>query len=229
MTSAIATGGATMAVHRYVRNRHAAVTAPVRCRAYGLYSALLASPYEVESEDRLRTDDWAREIRPYGIDLGELTSACANTGRRMREIEYSALFEIGDAGPPVAIREQQQFRDEAGIREDLVRFYDFFGYSLGERHAWCADHLSVILEFCHFLCYRESTARKDVLSYQLGQLDFVSRHLVNWVPVLASQIESTRPGTIYAEVVRSLRLFVAHDHRWQASTVFPADRGCRHG
>lgn len=229
MTSAVAMAGTRIAAQRYVRNRKTDLTAPIRCKAYGLYSALLASPHEVEAKDQPHVDDWTREIQPYGIDLGELTRAYATTERQTRARDYSALFEIGDSGPPVAIREQQQFGDRAGIREDLVRFYDFFDYALSRRHAWAPDHLSVILEFCHFLCYRESVVRKDRLSYQLGQLDFASRHLVNWVPVLAERIETARPAAIYAAIVRSLHLFIARDHEWQASTVFPADGGCRHG
>ncbi|HQW09094.1 MAG TPA: molecular chaperone TorD family protein [Steroidobacteraceae bacterium] len=218
-----------MGARRYVRNRDTSLTAPIRCRTYALFSALLASPHDLETGAPLCDAGWTDEVRPYGIDLAGLGSAYAGTGWRSQARDYSALFEVGDSGPPVAIREQQQFKDLPGVREELVRFYEFFGYLLSERYAWAPDHLSVILEFTHFLCYRESSARRDILSYQLAQLDFVSRHLINWTPVLVERIDAARPGSIFADIARSLHRFVVHDHEWQASTVFGSDGRCMHG
>ena len=135
---------------------------------------------------------------------------------------------MGDRGPPVPIREQQQFSHLSGIREDLLRFYDFFGYPLHQGCAWAPDHLSVVLEFCHLLCYRESTASRDRLSYQLAQLDFASRHLLLWMPLFADRVDAVSPTSIYSKIARSLCEFVARDYEWQVSTIVTLDESRGH-
>ena len=133
--------------------------------------------------------------------------------------EYSGLFEVGSDGPPVPIREDLQTGQKAGTREDIVRFYDFFGYRLGDRFAWAPDHLSVLLEFMHFLCYHETLDSADRLSFQLGQADFSERHLQNWLPRLADAVQKVAPGSLYARVLAAARDFVAADVAWQATTL----------
>jgi len=204
---------------RSVHDRDSTLTAAVRSRAYRLYSILLASPHEFEVDSLLRADAGIHELRPYGIDLGALCGAFLNAEMSSRKREYSGLFEVGDAGSPIAIREQQQYRDVAGILEDLVRFYEFFDYPLHPKYAWAPDHMSVILEFCHLLCHRESMASEDQLSFQLAQYDFVSRHLLAWLPVFADRIDEARSGSLYASVARSASSYLARDFAWQASTV----------
>lgn len=211
-------------IGRYVHDRDSSVTAIIRCRTYGLYSTLLASSQEIDVDQSLREDTSLRELHPYGIDLGALCDTFLKAGKALRKLEYSGLFEVGDAGPPVAIREQQQFKRVAGILEDLVRFYEFFDYSLHEKYAWAPDHLSVMLEFCQLLCYQESKANENRLSFQLAQYDFISRHLVDWPPVLADLIAKVKPNSLYAGITQSLCLFLARDYAWQASTILTEER-----
>ena len=211
--------GAPGTLERHVQDRDAPVTAAVRSRAYRLYSLLLASPHEIDVDRQLRQEVIAGELYPYEIDLGGLCDTYLNADISVKRREYSGLFEVGDEGAAIAIREQQQYSDVAGILENLVRFYEFFDYPLREQYAWAPDHMSVILEFCHLLCYRESVASVDRLSFQLAQFDFVSRHLVAWPPVLAARIEEVQPGSLYSAIGRSVSLFLARDHAWQASTV----------
>ena len=209
---------------RCIQGRDSDLTAAIRCKAYGLYSSLFASSHEIDIDKQLREDVGIHDFRAYGIDMGALCGTYLNVEKQTRKREYSWLFEIGDSGPPVAIREQQQFGQVSGVREDLVRFYEFFDYKLHRHYAWAPDHISVVLEFAHLLCYYESTVTEDRLSYQLAQFDFVSRHLVDWAPVLADLIENIRPDSLYAGIARSLCLFIARDHEWQASTIFPMER-----
>lgn len=212
-----------------VTGRDEALTALIRCKAYGLYSHLLASPHEVDRDEQLRRDAVINQIQPYGIDLRELLRGFLEVPLATRKLEYSELFEIGDSGPMVAIREQHWFADTAGIREELIRFYDFFAYPLVERYAWVPDHLSIMLEFCQVLCYREFADSSERLSFQLAQLDFVARHLVSWLPRLADRVEASRPASIYTYVARSLQLFVVRDYEWQTGTVPAAGGSSDHG
>ncbi|MEZ5565036.1 MAG: molecular chaperone TorD family protein [Gammaproteobacteria bacterium] len=132
-------------------------------------------------------------------------------------------FEIGSQGPPAPIREDLQTGQRAGTREEVVRFYDYFGYVLEEKFEWQPDHLSVQLEFMHFLCYRESRAdtATDALSFQLAQADFAERHLARWVPQLNDGVDKIAAGSLYARTVTAVMEFIVADHAWQLATIVP--------
>lgn len=204
---------------RIVQDRDADVTAVIRCRAYGLYSVLLASPHEIDPEKQLQESDGSVVAQPYNIDLNEIIASYLQCPEALRRREYSGLFEVGDRGPPVPIREQLQFSNLAGVREDLLRFYEFFDYGLDQNYAWVPDHLSVMLEFYHLLCYHECSCGDEQLSYQLAQLDFASRHLLHWLPLFADRINAVSSQSIYARIAMSLSEFIARDYEWQASTI----------
>jgi DMSO reductase family type II enzyme chaperone len=133
--------------------------------------------------------------------------------------EYSGLFEVGSQGPPVPIREDLQTGQRAGTREDIIRFYDYFGYRLDEHFAWAPDHLSVELEFMHFLCFHEASDSDDPVSWQLAQAEFSERHLHNWVSQLAGAVARLAPESFYCRVLLALQDFIARDLDWQRSTI----------
>ena len=127
---------------------------------------------------------------------------------------------MGSDGPPVPIREDLHRNQPAGLREDIVRFYDFFGYGLSEKFAWAPDHLSVELEFMHFLTYRESQESvADALSFQLAQHDFSERHLRSWVSDLAQRVTDERPDALYGRLLAAMADFFEQDFAWQQSTI----------
>jgi len=210
---------------RSVRDRYAPDTAPLRCIAYAACSELAASPHDLDPRPALQERIGIGAAIPHAADLDELLAEVAGAELARLQAEYSGLFEVGSQGPPVPIREDLQSGQRAGIREDVVRFYDYFGYRLGERFAWQPDHLSVELEFMHFLCFREARAGEDdALSFQLAQLDFTQRHLARWVPGLAGAVASLAPGSLYARAMDALARFVAGDRDWQLNTVIAGDR-----
>lgn len=156
---------------------------------------------------------------PYAGDLDALVAELRGTPRERLQSEYSGLFEVGSEGPPAPIREDLHTGQKGGTREDVVRFYDFFGYVLEERFAWQPDHLSVQLEFMHFLCFREVEQGAGALSFQLAQLDFTERHLARWVPAFSARVEAIEPRSLYARILKSLGAFVSADFEWQSGTV----------
>ncbi len=221
---------------RTVSGRDAKSTAPLRCAAFAVLSELVASPHEIDSRPSLREKIGTFAGLPYGAALDELLAGFVDTDLDKLKKEYSGLFEVGSGGPPVPIREDLQTGQRAGTREELVRFYNFFHYKLSEKFAWAPDHLSVQLEFMHFLCFSEATAETEVLSYQLAQADFTERHLVKWVPTLIEGVEAISSGSLYARVINTLGDFLAADFTWQQSTITvmekdhgPADAGFRPG
>lgn len=208
---------------RSVVGREAEVSAPVRCACYAAWSALVASPHDLDPRASLRDKLGIGAAVEYGAALDALLSEFVEVDLDTLKREYSGLFEVGSDGPPVPIREDLQTGQRAGTREDLVRFYNYFKYTLGEKFAWAPDHLSVELEFMHYLCYRETTAESDLLSYQLAQVDFSERHLVGWLPKLAAAVETNSPGSQYGRVISALCEFVVADYDWQSGTIAPVD------
>lgn len=209
---------AAAAVRRVGASREVGTTAMARALCYAAFSELTASPHDLDVQaavgERLAG---GREALPDAL-LALLEEFLA-TDIEALKLGYSGLFEVGSDGPPAPIREDLFAGGRAGTREDLIRFYDFFGYRLGEDFAWAPDHLSLELEFMHFLCYHEATDEEQRLSWQLGQADFAARHLVNWVPALAARVGELAPGGLYARVLAILADFVAADLGWQDSTI----------
>ncbi len=209
-------------------------TAAVRCACYGALSELVCSPHDLDPRESL-----SERIQGDKIEIGKMFDYANGLGSLLREFveldldklkyEYSSLFEIGSDGPPCPIREDLQTGQRAGTREDLVRFYNFFNYKLEEKFAWAPDHLSVELEFMHFLCFREASDDANALSYQLAQVDFSARHLVRWVPELTTSVANTSSDSIYHRVMGLADKFLAADYAWQSGTIITEDTAVEAG
>ena len=206
---------------RSVTGRDVGNTAPARCACFAAWSELTASPHDIDPRPALRDKLGAPAGLDYAAGLQRLMEQFVALDLNRLKSEYSGLFEVGSDGPPVPIREDLQTGMRGGTREGIVRFYNFFNYSLADNYAWAPDHASVQLEFMHFLCYREATASSPeaALSYQLGQFDFTERHLQRWLPLLADGVAQHSPDSLYADVTRELNDFMAADFAWQKGTV----------
>ena len=226
-------GIANEGVRMVAETRNAPRTAAARCQCYAAFSELTASPHEVDALPSIRDRLGAAAGLPFVARLDDLLEEFAAADIARLKSEYSGLFEVGSQGPPAPIREDLQTGQKAGTREDLVRFYDYFSYRLDDRFAWAPDHLSVELEFMHYLCFHEGSESGERLSYQLAQADFSERHLDNWVPQLASAVAKLAPDSFYCRVLFALRDFVARDCEWQRSTIVmggqPTVEGPNHG
>lgn len=204
-------------------SRQRDASAAPRCLAYAACSELLASPHDLDPRPALQARvGLGRQLaQAAGLDPVLVEVASADLGAL--RLAYSGLFEVGDEGPPVPIRQDLQ-PGRAGTREELVRFYEHFGYALGERYAWQPDHLSVLLEFMHFLCWHEAQAETDdeALSYQLAQADFTQRHIASWLAPWAQRVAAQAADTPYARVAAALAAYVAADLAWQTDTIATA-------
>jgi DMSO reductase family type II enzyme chaperone len=207
---------------RVVHDRDIDATAPARCGSYAAWSELMASPHDLDPRPGLREKMGVWDGLPQAEGLSALVTEFIEIDLDLLKRHYSGLFEVGSDGPPVPIREDIQTGQRAGTREDLVRFYDFFGYRLADQFAWAPDHLSVELEFMHYLCYGEAATEDDPTPYQLAQIDFAERHLVRWVPDFTAKVEAASDTGIYSRVATGLRHFVMADFAWQSGTISPA-------
>ena len=197
--------------------------APGRCLMYAVFSDIAASPFDAEPVVAGESFDITALQLPYVLsNLEDLLQEWRDTDKEVLKREYSGLFEVGSNGPPVPIREDLHRNQPAGVREDIVRFYEFFGYGLEENFAWSPDHLSIELEFMHFLCFKEAEMSKnngDALSFQLAQSDFSERHLVNWVSELAANIIKQQPVSLYGRLIAAMSEFLVKDFEWQQATI----------
>jgi DMSO reductase family type II enzyme chaperone len=199
--------------------RNARQTAAARCAGYGALSELACSPHDMDPRGSLREKIGIGTALDYTEGLDDLLREFVELDLDKLKYEYSALFEVGSDGPPCPIREDLHTGQRKGTREDLVRFYSHFNYKLEEKFAWVPDHLSVELEFMHFLCFQEASAESDTVSYQLAQVDFSERHLVHWVPGLAKGVAKATADSIYCRVIDAIEQFLAADYAWQCGTI----------
>ena len=201
--------------------RQVEITTLPRATIYSLFSQLLSSPHELKPLSL--TPDVSFEGLPYDFDLTEMINSYIENNQEELRLKYSGLFEVGDDGPPAPIREDLFLAQPAKLREDLVRFYDYFGYQLDEEFQWQMDHLSIELEFMHFLVIGELRSDSDKLSFQLGQFDFLEKHLVNWVPLLSKKLSNLDQSDIYTKIVIELEQFLLRDQGWQKETISHID------
>ena len=196
-------------------------TALPRANAYSLFSQLLSSPHDIKSLSL--TPEISFDGLPYDFEIKDILDEYLATDENQLRQKYSVLFEVGDEGPPAPIREDLFLAQPAKLREDLVRFYEFFGYELNEEFQWQMDHLSIELEFIHFLAVGELKADKDKLSFQLAQHDFTEKHLNNWVPQLSKKLSILDESDIYSKIVIELSGFLLDDLGWQKETISQVD------
>ena len=130
---------------------------------------------------------------------------------------FSELFEVGRNGAryPIGAELAQPGRNQ--VKEEIVRYYDHFHFSLREAAQWRPDHLSVMLEFVYFLLQGEAacTEAEQTLSYQLAQRDFIQRNLLGWVAVLAAALQREQSGNSITTVLTALVAFLQADMAWQ--------------
>jgi DMSO reductase family type II enzyme chaperone len=201
--------------------------AAARASVYAALSFLSASPSDAAHSAEALAEavdqaSLAAGALPYDHDFAELLRVAATLREpdaAMRWArDYSALFEVGERGPPLPIREELAAGAAAASKEEVVRFYEHFGYALEPAAAWQPDHLSVLLEFLHFLAFHESGADpgEAVDSLRRAQRDFLARHVLDWLPGLAGLLRHTNGETFAATLFDAITAFARADHAWLA-------------
>jgi DMSO reductase family type II enzyme chaperone len=204
-----------------------------RAAAYGALSRLLTSPSEqpwalavVRAESARLME--AHAYLPFDVDATALESSVAALDSAALEraaIDYGAQFEVGEHGPPLAIRAELAPGANAASKEEVARFYEYFGYEVGDRAAWQLDHLAVLLEFLHYLSFGAASHAESAGgdAYARGARDFVARHVVAWLPAVATHVASGSASRYLRALFQTTATFVTADRAWLA-THFPDDK-----
>lgn len=202
--------------------------AGARAAAFALGSRLVASPFDPSFDEEAQLPEDLPEALgtladalPYDSGLAVLVEPArlqlaADPAALARE--YGALFEVGSNGPPLPIREEAAQGELLGPRakEEIVRFYEQFGYPLQAERRWAPDHLSVELEFLYVLAFREAGAehRQNAAPFARGQRDFLARHPLVWLPHLAKAVAQRSRQPWLRALFPALAHWLERDHAW---------------
>lgn len=192
-----------------------------RSAAFALFSRLVASPFDsslsgsglLPDDLNLALDELSAAL-PYPAHFGSLKAAAATLGANTKdsEREYGAIFEVGRNGPPLPIRQELLFDEtkSAQKKEEIVRFYEHFSYPLNPERQWAPDHLSVALEFQHFLAFRAAKS-EEPKPFVLASRDFSSRHLADWTAMLAQTVAHRSEDAYLKTLFETVAAFVRGD------------------
>lgn len=191
-----------------------------RSRSYAVYATLLEYPDGAVLE-RLKDgelQDLLRQVLSGHPDSGlaERTDwkglADLPEGDDDLAVEFTRLFDVGSGGsPPCPLYAGAYGGDRMKSMEEAVRFYDFFELKLSEKQRELPDHLSIQLEFLHFLSFREAEALQagtDPDQYRRAQRDFLSRNPGKWVPQLKERLEKQNAPPFYRALFDGLASFL---------------------
>lgn len=145
-------------------------------------------------------DEWSVLIAPlpFKVDVKGIPSPALQQDEF--QSEYINNFDIT---PSCSLYESSYPRKEMSSRdiyEDLFRFYEHFNVRLNEKEKDYPDNLVAEMEFMSFLAKKEYEAlelRKNPEPYRRAQLDFLKRHLNQWVHKLDERIKKSLKEPFY--------------------------------
>lgn len=127
----------------------------------------------------------------------------------MTGAEFNAAFDQVINPRACSLREASYTEeDHSALFEELSRFYGFFGLGRRERSE-LPDHISVELEFMHFLTHLEAEQAEDEAereSLRRAQADFLTRHLSRLVKGVRAHVVAPVPAC--EELVTSCHNFI---------------------
>jgi DMSO reductase family type II enzyme chaperone len=209
-----------------VKPASAAAVALSRSGLYALLARALAFPqpefHQQAVSGRLRQDlAEALEGLPYRLALGPSRDWCPVSDYEAFQSAYISLFEVGPRGHALCPLYGGHYgRDRLHTMEELVRFYNYFGLRITP--GLMPDHVTVELEFMHYLAHQEAQARQsggDTESYLRAQRDFLERHLNAWWPLALAVVQRHRPQRFYRSLMALVQRFLAAECRHLASAL----------
>jgi DMSO reductase family type II enzyme chaperone len=132
------------------------------------------------------------------------------------QAEYIRLFDVGPKGRPPCTLYEGEYRGGARMQvmEELVRFYEHFGLSLSSERRELPDHLTVELEFLHYLTFKEAAALErgqDAGAYRRAEIDFLARHPARCLSVVRAKVAEQHAEPPFAALTSAAEAFVHAD------------------
>ena len=195
-----------------------------RSRMYRLLASAFTFPEETFHQAVLGGEFLSEVLEiaaglPYALPLAEgepLRTALGDVPADYVEFqsEYVRLFDVGVPRPPCPLFGGLYLGSRRAVMEEVTRFYNHFGLSLGGESRELPDHITTELEFMHFLTFQEVSAlqrEKDRGPYLRAQRDFLQRHLARWVPQVTAVAEKQATVPFFAGLLGLARAFLVAD------------------
>lgn len=203
-------------------------TALARSRVYGFLSLGFGEP------DAALLTLLQRERRGFESALARLTeSASSAAARRLRpllapltleEMKASHLRCFGhavskDCPPYEGEYGQAHIFQQTQTLADIAGFYRAFGLEVAADFHERVDHISVELEFMHFLCRKEAHglqkghAPEGIAQGRAAQAKFLSEHLGAWAPQFAGRLCAGDESGLYGQLGELLDAYVRSELR----------------
>jgi DMSO reductase family type II enzyme chaperone len=188
------------------------------------FARALRHPADAEAAGRLADGSAERELiglidglarRLPGYESSPLPKATRGGSGASDDVDvlYCCLFDPVSGAATISLNE----RDYATLGrevlwEDLFRCYAHFGLELGDGGLQeSPDHLTIELEFMHFLTFLEASNPETARGVVLGESDFLARHLAAWMPRLCQTLAERSTDSVYHRIAHLLRDFVSAD------------------
>lgn len=143
--------------------------------------------------------------------------ACQNSPEQELAVEHAKLF-VGPfelkAPPYGSVYLEKERRVMGDSTLEVLRLYQDAGLSMSDDFNEQPDHVSVELEFMHYLLmkpYNADTSSPDealAKRYKDIRSTFFHNHLKLWVPVLCRNIHENTENTFYSSLAQCLSTFV---------------------
>lgn len=120
-------------------------------------------------------------------------------------VEYTALFDLGESGPPAPLTESHYKQDSQARLRQVVTFYRTYGV-INETE-FSPDHLCVELSFLGFLASlaADFPDRKDLAkAYRF----FAKVHLGTWLGAVIAVVEREAPRSPWGDLLKAVAGFV---------------------
>jgi putative dimethyl sulfoxide reductase chaperone len=124
-----------------------------------------------------------------------------------------------DTPPYEAEYGQAHIFEKTQTLADIAGFYRAFGLEMAAGSHERVDHISVELEFMHFLCLKEAHALENhhpearIAMCRDAQAKFLREHLSCWAPGFAQRLRARADGTPYQGLSELLASFLAGELR----------------
>jgi DMSO reductase family type II enzyme chaperone len=189
--------------------------------------------------DKAIFDEIKKSEKDFSAAFDELYSQCAfrhtNYVRELllsvkelsvdeAQAEYVRLFDYNPSCPPY---ESSYVKLEKGgpaiLHSVLKNFYNTFGLNPSQSFTEPSDHISVELEFMHFLTFKEGQSfekdSKGVEMYLAAEKDFCDNHLIKWVPGFCNCLNKYANVRFYNLSALLTRDFILHESEYINSII----------
>jgi TorA maturation chaperone TorD len=136
-------------------------------------------------------------------------------------VAYVTLFEAGVGGAVCSPYESAHLGDSrtgevAQIQADLKRTYLRYGLRVDEGSAGMIDHVATEMNVMAALCdlaADRASADRTFDRIALNQLEFLSDHLLKWVPQFTAKIQAANRHRFYTALAEAVHSFLEHERQ----------------